>query len=172
MVVMVNRSGGPAMTSTVIEGREAVHAFVEHEHDELAAGVDRIHAAACDLAALPASEIVVRVGDVLRWVDETLRPHMAWEETWLFPQIDARVGTPWATRLVRFDHRQIDRQAELASTHRLDVRHGPSARAAGDLRCDLIALEALVRANLEREERFLLPILEAPNEPWTSEWRD
>ena len=99
-------------------------------------------------------------------------PHAAWEETWLFPQIDKRAQTPWATRLVRFEHRQISRQAELVGTHRLDVRHGPSALAAGELRSDLIALEALVRANLEREERFLLPILETPNEPWTSEWRD
>lgn len=160
------------MTSTAIDGQEAVHAFVEHEHDELAAGMDRIHDVACALPELPASEIIVRVGEVLRWVDETLRPHMAWEETWLFPQIDKRAQTPWATRLVRFDHRQISGQAELVGAHRLDVRHGPSALAAGELRSDLIALEALVRANLEREERFLLPILETPNEPWTSEWRD
>ena len=88
------------MTPMAIEGREVVHAFVEHEHDELAAGIDRIHDAACDLTGLPASEIVVHVGDILRWVDETLRPHMAWEETWLFPQIDKRAQTPWATRLV------------------------------------------------------------------------
>jgi iron-sulfur cluster repair protein YtfE (RIC family) len=159
------------MTSTAIDGQEAVHAFVKHEHDELAAGIDRMHEVACDLTTLPASEVLVRVGNVLRWVDETLRPHMAWEETWLFPQIDERARTPWATRLVRFDHRQISRQAERVGTHRLDVRHGPAARAAGELRCDLLALEALVRANLEREERFLLPILETPGEPWNPEWR-
>ena len=160
------------MTSIAIDERAAVHSFVEHEHDELAAGIDRIHDVACDLSSLPASEMLVRIGGVLRWVDETLRPHMAWEETWLFPQVDERAHTPWATRLVRFDHRQIRRQAELVGTHRLDVRHGPSARAAGELRCDLLALEALLRANVEREEQFLLPILEAPDEPWTPEWRD
>jgi len=160
------------MTPMTIDGREAVHSFVEHEHDELAAGIDRMHDVACDLPSLPASEMLLRVGDVLRWVDETLRPHMAWEESWLFPQIDDLAETPWATRLVRFDHRQIGRQAERVGMHRLDVRHGPAAHAAGELRCDLLALEALVRANLEREEQFLLPILESPGESWSSEWRD
>ena len=160
------------MTATTIDGREAVLSFVEHEHDELSAGIERIHDVACGLSDLPASEMLVEVGHVLRWVDETLRPHMAWEESWLFPQIDQRAHTPWATRLVRFDHRQISRQAEQVSTHRLDVRHGPSGSAAAQLRCDLLALEALLRANVEREEQFLLPLLETPDDHWTAEWRD
>jgi iron-sulfur cluster repair protein YtfE (RIC family) len=160
------------MSATAIDGQEAVNSFVEHEHAELAAGIDRIHEVACDLATLPASEMLVRVGSVLRWVEETLAPHMAWEETWLFPQIDRRARTPWATRLVRFDHRQIARQAERVSMHRLDVRHGPAAAAAMELRNDLLALESLVRANVEREERFLLPLLAADMTDWTPEWRD
>ena len=158
--------------AVAMDGREAVHAFVEHEHAELTAGVARMHELACELPSRPASELLVGVADVLRWVDETLRPHMAWEEAWLFPQIDAHAQTPWATRLVRFDHRQIARQAERLSSHRLDVRHGPAHAAAVELRSDLLALEALVRANIEREEEFLLPILESVADRWIGEWRD
>ena len=158
--------------AVAMDGREAVHAFVEHEHAELTAGVARMHELACELPNCPASELLVAVGDVLRWVEETLRPHMAWEEAWLFPQIDAHAQTPWATRLVRFDHRQIARQAERLSSHRLDVRHGPAHAAAVELRSDLLALEALVRANIEREEEFLLPILESAADRWIAEWRD
>jgi iron-sulfur cluster repair protein YtfE (RIC family) len=160
------------MTMTGIDGREAVHAFVEHEHEELAAGIERVHDVACELSSRPASEILVEVGGVLHWVDEVLKPHMAWEEAWLFPQIDEYAHTPWATRLVRFDHRQIARQAERVSAHRLDVRHGPSASAAVELRSDLLALEALVRSNVEREEEFLLPLLESAEDRWTAEWHD
>jgi iron-sulfur cluster repair protein YtfE (RIC family) len=160
------------MVMTGIDGREAVHSFVEHEHDELAAGLDRMHEVGCDMTSRPTSELLAAVGNVLRWVDETLRPHMAWEETWLFPQIDAHLHTPWATRLVRFDHRQVSRQAERVSMHRLDIRHGPSAQAVVELRSDLLALEALVRANVAREEEFLLPLVEESTERWTSEWRD
>src|SRR4029450_13530205 len=101
----------PAMTPTAIDGREAVHSFVEHEHDELAAGIDRMQDVAWEVASLPASGMLVRVGDVLRWVDETLRPHMAWEESCLFPQIDDLADTPWATRLGRRAHAQIGRKA-------------------------------------------------------------
>ena len=157
--------------AVAMDGRQAVHAFVEHEHAELTAGVARMHELACELPNRPASELLVAVGDVLRWVEETLRPHMAWEEAWLFPQIDAHAQTPWATRLVRFDHRQIARQAERLSSHRLDVRHGPAHAAAVELRSDLLALEALVRANIEREEEFLLPILESAADRWIAEWR-
>jgi iron-sulfur cluster repair protein YtfE (RIC family) len=113
-----------------------------------------------------------RVGAVLRWVDQTLKPHMAWEDQWLFPEIDRRAETPWATRLIRFDHRQIARQAERLSSHRGLLDHGPAPESVLEIRSDLFSLEALVRACLEREESFLLPLLEAEADRWTSEWRD
>ena len=80
------------MTSMAIEGREAVHAFVEHEHDELAAGIDRIHDAACDLTGLPASEIVVRVGDVLRLSGAALDRS---RRSITVPASECAGGTPW-----------------------------------------------------------------------------
>ena len=55
-------------------------------------------------------------------------PHMAWEESWLYPQIDDRAQTPWATSLVRFDHRQILEQAEHLHAHATRDGHEPAAR--------------------------------------------
>ena len=84
---------------------------------------------------------------------------MTWEETWLLPEVDRYADTPWLARLVRFDHRQIARRAEAVSQDRVRLEHGPESRATSEARCDLFALEALLRAHLEREERFLLPLL-------------
>ena len=36
---------------------------------------------------------------------------------------------------------------------------------ASSIRCHLFGLEALLRAHVEREERFLLPLLEEPDSP-------
>jgi iron-sulfur cluster repair protein YtfE (RIC family) len=154
-----------------IDGREAIRSFVEHEHDELVAGIDRIHAVACERTGVPASELAVLVGDVLRWLDRTLKPHMRWEEAWLFPQIDHRAGTPWATRLARFDHRQITERAARVATRRTELAHGPSSHEATELRGELFGLEALLRANLEREEEILLPALDGEPVSWSAEWR-
>lgn len=160
------------MMSLATGSRAVIRSFVEHEHQELVAGIDRIHDVACELPTLSVNQMSVRVGDVLRWVQATLKPHMAWEEEWLFPTIDQRAETPWATRLIRFDHRQIAQQAERISSHRRAIEHGPTSEATTEMRSDLFALEALVRANVEREERFLLPLLEQEAERWTSEWQD
>jgi iron-sulfur cluster repair protein YtfE (RIC family) len=153
-------------------GRQVIRAFVDHEHEELNGGIDRMHEVACELPTLSAPTITMRVEGVLRWVEETLKPHMVWEETWLFATIDARAQTRWATRLVRFDHRQITQQAERLRTHRSRLDHGPTSEMITEVRCDLFGLEALLRANVEREEAFLLPLLEREAEAWTPDWRD
>jgi iron-sulfur cluster repair protein YtfE (RIC family) len=160
------------MTALATEGRHMIRSFVDHEHEELAAGINRIHEVACELPGLAAGERSTSVSSVLRWVHETLQPHMAWEERWLFPTIDDRAQTRWATRLVRFDHRQITNQAERLRTHGSHLEGGPSGEAIAEVRCDLLGLEALLRANLEREEAFLLPLLEHDPESWAPEWRD
>src|SRR5262249_38920143 len=153
-------------------GRTRAQSCVEHEHRELFAGIDHVHEVACELPATPVDQMTGKVASVLRWVETTLKPHMAWEDEWLFPQIDLRADTPWATRLIRFDHRQIARQAERLGTYRIRLEHGPSAESLVEVRGDLFALEALVRANLEREESFLMPLLESEADRWAPEWRD
>ena len=85
----------------------SVWAFTEHEHLDLVRGINRIHEIACEAGSMPRLELSVDLLDVLHWVDGTLEPHIAWEEAWLYPEIDARTDSPWATRAARFDHRQI-----------------------------------------------------------------
>lgn len=159
------------MTALETGSREMIRSFVDHEHHELAGGIDHIHEVACELPALSVPSMSSRIERVLHWVDTTLRPHMAWEESSLFAAIDDRAQTRWATRLIRFDHEQIRRQAERLRAHRSGLQHGPSSDTIVDVRCDLFALEALLRASLEREETFLLPLLEREGVAWASDWQ-
>ena len=141
------------------ETQDAVWSFIEHEHLDLVRGINHVHDVASDIGAHAAAELSGRVLGVLRWVESVLEPHMAWEEAILYPEIDRRAGTRWATRIARFDHHQIrDVAARLRSDHHELAQHGGRDRQA-DIRFALAALEALLRAHLEREERFLIPVL-------------
>jgi iron-sulfur cluster repair protein YtfE (RIC family) len=144
-------------TSTV--GTEA-WAFTEHEHRELVRGLNRIHDVACDIGGSPRPEQSLKVLDVLHWLDGVLEPHMAWEETWLYPEIDVRTGTRWATRAARFDHQQIRDMARHLRVDEQALLLHEVIDGHGELRCHLFSIEALLRAHLEREERFLIPVLE------------
>ena len=159
------------MAGVSTDESKAIRTFAQHEHDELTVGIDRIHELGKELAFLPVDQLAPRIRTVLRWIDVDLKHHMAWEESWLFPQIDVRAGTPWATRLVRFDHQQIAAQAERLHAHCLQGSHLHSHDTMR-LTADLSGLEALLRANVEREERFLLPLLEPEADRWAPEWHD
>jgi iron-sulfur cluster repair protein YtfE (RIC family) len=153
--------------ATTMRGRQAIRDFTEHEHRELTPAVNRIHAIACDAHGAPTTDLSLGVLEVLRWFDSVLQPHMAWEEHWLFPQIEARAGTPWVTRSIRFDHQQLNGLAgQLRRDHAL-LQARPMRSEVDETRCHLYALEALVHAHVEREERFLLPLLDgtAGDEP-------
>ncbi len=73
---------------------EAIRAFGEHEHRDLARGLDLIHDAGCAFGGGSRLDHVRAIGDVLRWSTETLDPHITWEESWLYPQIDAITADP------------------------------------------------------------------------------
>ncbi len=145
--------------ATTAGGSQAVWAFTEHEHRDLVRGINRIHEVACEIGKRSKLDVSVDLLDILAWLDGTLGPHIAWEEGWLYPEIDAHLGTPWATRAARFDHQQI---RVMAARLRAD-HHLLSSRETGDpqveTRCHLFGIEALLRAHIEREERFLIPLL-------------
>jgi len=145
--------------ASMARGTQAVWTFEQHEHRDMVRGMNRIHDVACEIGRLPTPEVSVHVLDVLRWLDGTLDPHIAWEEAWLYPQIEARTGTPWATRAARFDHQQV---REMAARLRADqpLLNGHDAtEKQSEARCHLFSLEALLRAHIEREERLLIPLL-------------
>jgi len=144
-------------TETVL--REAIWAYVEHEHRDLVRGINRIHEVACEVGRRATPDLVADVVGILRWFDTTLEPHMAWEEVMLYPEIDRRAGTPWVTRTASFDHQQIrEAMAGVRLGHRELADHGAIDPQA-DVRCRMFGLEALLRAHIEREERFLIPVL-------------
>jgi hypothetical protein len=145
---------------TATGGSPALWAFAEHEHRDLVRGINRLHEVACEIGRRPVLELSVDVLHVVDWLDGTLAPHVAWEENWLYAEIDRRLGTPWATRAARFDHQQIRvMAARLRVDHHLLTR-GASNDPQVETRCHLLGLEALLRAHVEREERFLIPILD------------
>lgn len=146
--------------ATRLDETQGVWAFAEHEHRDLERGINRIHDVACEVGRRPTPELSVEVITVLSWIHDKLEPHIAWEDAWLYPEIEARLGTPWATRAARFDHQQIREMAEhLGRDQERLASHAPGDQQ-GEARCHLFSLEALLRAHLEREERFLIPLLD------------
>jgi hypothetical protein len=143
----------------------SVWAFAEHEHIDLVRGIERIHEIACQIGNLPRGELSIDLLDILHWIDRTLEPHIAWEEAWLYPEIDSRTDSPWATRAARFDHRQIRGVATEIRTDQAAISSHVVGEHDTETRCHLFGLVALLRAHIEREERFLIPILVEDGSP-------
>ena len=141
------------------EVSEAVLAFSEHEHRDLARGIDRIHEAGCTIGTRPSVQTLLAIRDVLRWAGTVLEPHLTWEEQWLYPRIEQLTGTPWSTRPARYDHGQVRELIQRLQDEELLATHELTGPVAAELRCRLFSFEALVRAHIEREERLLLPVL-------------
>ena len=145
--------------SATQEVSEAVRAFAEHEHQDLARGIDLVHDAACDVGQVPSVATALAMRDIIAWFEFQLRPHLAWEERWLYPRIERITGTPWSTRAARFGHGQLVASLEGIQGEELEALHGMSHELRRAIRCSLFSLEALVRAHVEQEERLLLPVL-------------
>ena len=143
----------------------AVSAFAQHEHRELRRGVEQIHDIGCRADEHLPHELAERVLWAFGWLDATLDPHLAWEESWLYGEVEARTGTRWATQAARFDHRRI---REAAAALRDDwpylVGERPREHVA-EVRCHLFTLVALLRAHLDREDQQILPLVAEPREP-------
>ncbi len=139
----------------------AEHQFAEHEHRDLAPGIDRIHAVARTVGSIRPADRSSAVRGVIEWVETVLRPHAAWEDAWLYPEIVGRAGSPWATKLMTFEHQQIFELARRLEADRDLLRRELGRDEILDVQGSLFALEALLRAHIEREERFLIPLLEA-----------
>jgi hypothetical protein len=144
---------------------EAVRSFEQHEHRDLAWGLARIHEAAAMAGTGSHVELRRAIREIVGWASTSLEPHMAWEETWLYPQIELVTRTPWSTSAARFDHGQIATLVARLRLDEADAAHTVTPAAAAELRCHLFALEALLRAHIEREERLLLPVLDEAGQP-------
>lgn len=140
----------------------AERTFAGIEHRDLRPGIERVVTLAARVGHRAAPELGHDLHLVVRWFAQTVEPHLLWEERWLYPELDRLAGTPWATRIARYEHACL---RELAA--RLDadgplVLHQPTPDEAARLAGDLHALAALLRMHMQAEQEVLLPLLDEP----------
>ena len=129
-----------------------------------------IHKAAEELAGLPADRKANSIAKVLSWVDETLKPHLAWEESWLCPEIDTRAQTTWVTRLVR-----LITDRSLSGEPGEGTPVAPTMGLHAKRRQSYLAIYWPRDASTGRprtQRDFLIPLLATEADRWTPEWRD
>jgi len=138
----------------------AEFSFAKHEHRELRRGLDDIHGAAAVLGWSSNQQAAAAIGRVRNWVQAVLVPHAAWEDAVVYPEIERRTGTDWSVKQARYEHYQIERAAGRLTAD-IEVLHGPvTHEQACEIRSHLIALETLLRSHMEREDLFLLPVID------------
>ena len=146
---------------TVVAEREG--RFAAQEHRQLAAGLAQIGEIIERSSDLTSPELWAGLHRALGWLERELKPHLTWEDTWLYPQLDKLAGTPWATKLLHFEHRQIEALVAALESDSERWLHRSTPRTNAELVAHLSAIRALIAAHIEREERFLLPLLEDPD---------
>jgi iron-sulfur cluster repair protein YtfE (RIC family) len=134
--------------------------IIHHEHRDLEPVVNRIEATAELAGHLAARDLAAALRRLLDDLRKSLLPVMDWEQNWYFPQVDQLVGTPWATKFLRYEHQQIRSSLERLEADWLALRREPTHQQLVDLRARLYGLHALITAHFEHEERFLMPQLE------------
>lgn len=141
------------------------HTYAEHDHREFSARLQRLHELAESTLGVGAPLTVERLREsidhALEWVHDELMPHMAWEESALYPECDRRAGTGWATLMARHEHGQLRAVGRRLRDQRAAFGRpslGQADRAA--MAAELLAFEAVLRAHLERENWLVLPLLD------------
>jgi hypothetical protein len=146
------------MTAQIVvedgEGR-----FAASEHRDLAAGLAYVGETVERSTELSSTELWARLQHTLVWLEHDLKPHLTWEESFLYPQLDGLAGTPWATKSPRFEHRQIEAVISALASDSARWLGRSTPRTDADVVAHLSAIGALIAAHIEREERFLLPLL-------------
>jgi len=142
-------------TADLVEGR-----FVQEEHQRLRAGLAGLEQTIDDAHRLSRPELSDRIHRILQWVRRDVLPHAAWEDAWLYPQLDRGAGTPWATRVLRFEHAQINECAGHLEDAAQALRERWSMELAFRVVSCISRLDALVSAHVAQEERFIQPLLD------------
>jgi hemerythrin-like domain-containing protein len=137
----------------------AEHEFTEHEHHELIRALGHIHAVGLAAGTVTRQDLADQLLSVLTWIDNTLVPHIRWEEEVVYRELDVRAGTHWATSVMRYEHGQLREFANALSRDYDELRHEPMSGQIGELRARLFGFEAVLRAHVQREEALLLPLM-------------
>ncbi len=134
--------------------------FAALEHHDLSLGLVHIAETIEQSTDLTSDQLWHRLHTALGWLQRELRPHMAWEDTWLYPQLDELAGTTWATRSSRCEHHQIEALIAALETDSVRWLGHVTPRTNAEVIAHLSATRAVIAAHLEREERLLMPLLD------------
>jgi hypothetical protein len=133
------------------DGAMASHEQFSRQHAEFRAWTDTLRAAARALPDLDEGERLSVVADLVSFLHENVEPHTRVDEQVLYPEIEARMGSPLAAAAIAYDHLAIRSWiAKLASADDNDVE---------TLQELLYGLDALIRVHLWKEdELFVKPL--------------
>ncbi|MDA8342629.1 MAG: hemerythrin domain-containing protein, partial [Actinomycetota bacterium] len=135
--------------------------ILSHEHREIEHLVGRIETTAEMAGNLASSDLASALRSLLDAMEKTLLRHLDWEDNHCFPEMDRLAGTPWTTRLLRFQHQQVREALERLEADWLALRREPTHRQLVDLRGRLYGLHAQMSSHLEQEEAVVMPFLDA-----------
>ncbi len=139
--------------------------IVGHEHQEIEHVAGQIETIAEMAGNLASGDLASALRSVLDGIEKTLLPHIDWDDSVCFLEIDRLAGTPWATRLLRLQHQQVRQAVERLEADWLALRREPTHRQLVDLRARLYGLHALMSSHFEQEEAVIMPFLERQNDP-------
>lgn len=148
------------MTTELAAGAAVTRRFIGQEHRDLTAAIAGIAESADVIEPSAAHEVGHRVRVVLDWYGHHLEEHLAWEDAWLSPQLDRMAGTPWVSRLMRFEHGQIRSAFAALEREWQGLPPRPDRAQIIELRGRLYGVAALLRAHVERAEWLLAPLLD------------
>ena len=120
-------------------------------HDTFRTWTDTLRATARRLPAMEEAERLAAVADLVTFLHEQVEPHTRLDEQVLYPELEARLGSPLAAAAIAYDHLAIRSWiAKLASADEDDVE---------TLQELLYGLDALIRVHLWKEdELFVRPL--------------
>ena len=135
----------------------ASQAQFSQQHAEFRAWTDTLRAAARTIPHLGEGERLAVVADLVSFLHESVEPHTRIDEQVLYPEIEARLGSPLAAAAIAYDHLAIRSWiAKLASADEDDVE---------TLQELLYGLDALIRVHLWKEDELFVKPLEMPAWP-------
>lgn len=147
---------GSLMAADAVEER-----ILEREHGSLRVGLSNLQGILDDAHRLTRPALAERVARSTAWMHRDFLPHAAWEEAWLFGQLDQESGSPWTTRALRFQHEEIRELAAALETASIVAHERWTREVEFALLAAVARLETLLSAHLAQEELLVLPLIEA-----------
>lgn len=146
---------GSLTAADVVEVR-----IIEREHQALRVGLSNLEGTIDDAHRLTRGELADRIARTTAWAHREFLPHAAWEEAWMYAQLDQATGSPWTTRALRFQHEQIRELATALETVSVAAHEHWTPEIVHRVIAAMARLDAVISAHLAQEELFVLPLLE------------